>query len=244
MYVLTSEKEAPVAKTQVAWPAPNTWTKRTTRHATNGSTASLGRAGYLGELRQGPDDRLYRRIAGVNSLGIPFGFWQQLERAKERAREALRRAREAIRGRLAATILNSPNITLSNAHVSGVNDNATARQNIEDTANGRPASRSNYGNAPGGTVSLDLQLLSRILKLAETYSFSISELAGGSHSANSRHYAGVTMDVNVINGQHVSNAHPNFRSFMRDCRALGATQVLGPGDAGHARHIHCAWPRP
>ncbi|MGH2524869.1 MAG: hypothetical protein ACRDH2_20370 [Anaerolineales bacterium] len=125
-----------------------------------------------------------------------------------------------------------------------MNDNATARLNIEDTANGRPASRSNYGNAPGGTVSLDIRLLSGILKLAQTYAFSVSELAGGSHSPNSRHYAGVTLDVNVINGQHVGNAHPNFRNFMRDCRALGATQVLGPGDPGHATHIHCAWPRP
>jgi hypothetical protein len=29
---------------------------------------------------------------------------------------------------------------------------------------------------------------------------------------------------------------------MQRCHALGATQVLGPGDPGHATHVHCAWP--
>jgi hypothetical protein len=31
---------------------------------------------------------------------------------------------------------------------------------------------------------------------------------------------------------------------MARCRALGATEVLGPGDQGHDDHIHAAWPRP
>jgi hypothetical protein len=182
--------------------------------------------------------------AGLDYLGEPFPFLEPFARAKEKATAALRRAKEAIRERMATTILNTANITLATAHVSGVNDNATAQQNVTDTAHGRPAARSSYGNAPGGTTPLDIRLLGSMLKLADTYSFSVSELAGGSHSVGSRHYAGVTMDVNVINGQHVSSTHPDFRNFMRDCRALGATQVLGPGDAGHARHIHCAWPRP
>jgi hypothetical protein len=179
-----------------------------------------------------------------SALGHPAGFWQPLEQARARAAAALRRLRAAIRRRLAATILAGPNITLATAHVSGVNDNATARRNIEDTTNGRRAARSSYGTAPGGAVALDIRLLSSLLKLAETYRFSISELAGGSHTAGSRHYAGVTVDVNVINGQRVSDTHPDVANFMRDCRALGATQVLGPGDPGHATHIHCAWPRP
>jgi hypothetical protein len=159
-------------------------------------------------------------------------------------RDRVRRALEVWRSQLAQKILSNPRMILATRHPSGVSDNATARQNIEDTSNGRAVSRSNYGNARGGTAKLDIRLLTGILKLAETYSFSISELAGGSHSKTSRHYNGVTVDVNVINGQRVSAAHPDVPKFKRDCRSLGATQVLGPGDPGHATHIHCAWPRP
>lgn len=144
---------------------------------------------------------------------------------------------------LATGILNNPRITLAAIHVSRVNDNATARQNIIDTSNGLPAARSNYGNAPGGAVQLDTRLLEGILRLAERFSFAISEIAGGSHSRTSRHYAGIAMDVNVINGQRVSARHPDVRGFMRACRDLGATEVLGPGDPDHDTHIHCAWPR-
>jgi len=192
---------------------------------------------YSGEIRQGPDDRLYRWIESSDGLGNPTGLWNLPERA-------WRRLVEKIRALVGGGILSNANITLATAHVSGVSDNATARQNIEDTSNGRAASRSSYGNAPGGSVKLDIRLLTGILKLAETYSFSISELAGGSHSKTSRHYAGVTVDVNVINGQRVSATHPDVANFKRDCRSLGATEVLGPGDPNHATHIHCAWPRP
>jgi hypothetical protein len=193
----------------------------------------FGDGKYPGEIRQGSDGLFYRWVERREGFGGTVGFW-----------DLVRRAGGWLRARLAQNILNNPNVNLANRHVSGVNDNATARRNIDDTANGRPASRSSYGNAPGGTITLNIRLLGSILKLAQTYNFHISELAGGSHSANSRHYAGITMDVNVINGQHVSGAHPDFRNFMRACRALGATEVLGPGNKGHATHIHCAWPRP
>jgi hypothetical protein len=205
---------------------------RQTRHLVMGS--------YSGEIRQGPDGRLYRWIERFDGLGNPTGLWTPLEKGKE----VWRRLVEKIRALLASGILNNANITLATAHVSGVNDNATARQNIEDTSNGRTASRSSYENAPGGSVKLDIRLLTGILKLAETYRFSISELAGGSHSRTSRHYDGGTVDVNVLNGRHVSATHPDVANFKRDCRSLGATEVLGPGDPGHATHIHCAWPRP
>jgi hypothetical protein len=203
-------------------------------------TRSLGMGSYLGEIRQGPDGRLYRWIERFDGLGNPTGLWTPLEKGKE----VWRRLVEKIRALLAGGILNNANITLATAHVSRVNDNATARQNIEDTSNGRAASRSSYENAPSGSVKLDIRLLTGILKLAETYRFSISELAGGSHSRTSRHYDGGTVDVNVINGQHVSRTHPDVANFKRDCRSLGATEVLGPGDPDHATHIHCAWPLP
>jgi hypothetical protein len=136
------------------------------------------------------------------------------------------------------------NVTLANSHVSGVVDGATARQNIDDTAAGGFAERSSYGNAPGGSVQLDTSLLDGLNALANLYSFRVSEIAGGSHSQNSRHYAGVAADIDEINGVPVSSTHPDLAAFLDDARDLGATEVLGPGDPGHATHVHIAWPRP
>ena len=145
---------------------------------------------------------------------------------------------------LAQQILTNARIGLATAHASGIPDQATARQNIVDTAAGRPAHRSSYQNAPGGTVPLDVRMLGGVVTLAGEFTFSISEFCGGSHSTNSRHYAGVTADFNIINGQHVRPGHPDVPTLMARCRALGATEVLGPGFPGHDNHVHAAWPRP
>jgi chitosanase len=145
---------------------------------------------------------------------------------------------------LATRILNHPNIGLATAHVSGVADQATVKHNIIDTAAGARAKRSNYKNAPGGTVALSDRMLGGLLALAEQNSFSISELCGGSHSSNSRHYAGVAADINRINGRPVRASHPDLATFKAKCRMLGATEVKGPGDTGHNTHVHAAWPRP
>ncbi|MBX7211256.1 MAG: chitosanase [Verrucomicrobiaceae bacterium] len=145
---------------------------------------------------------------------------------------------------LANAILSNPNITLATVHASGVSDQANARQNMTDTAAGLHAQRSSYGTAPGGTVPLDERLLHGLIALAGQYRFSVSEIAGGSHSANSRHYAGVAADFNVINGHGVSASNPDVPAFKNLCRTLGATEVLGPGDPGHGTHVHAAWPRP
>jgi len=75
------------------------------------------------------------------------------------------------------------------------------------------------------------------------YSFRITEFAGGSHSSRSRHYAGIAFDIDTLNGRPVSAGHPDYRRFMRRCRELGATEVLGPGSRGHSTHLHVAWPR-
>jgi hypothetical protein len=148
------------------------------------------------------------------------------------------------RAQLAATIRDSARISLWTRHDSGMIDSAYARTNIVDTANGGQARRSSYGNAPGGSVWLDTRLLSGMIALSQSWSYSVSEIAGGSHSTTSRHYAGVAVDVASINGQTVSASHPNQSAFRARCRELGATEVLGPGDSGHSTHIHCAWPRP
>jgi hypothetical protein len=151
-------------------------------------------------------------------------------------------ASTSTRARLAAEILRSHRITLATVHASGVVDHANARQNIVDTAAGRAARRSCYGTAPCGSVFLNVAMLRGMLALRNSYTFRVSEIAGGSHSPGSRHYAGKALDVDIIDGQGVGAANPHVRGFMQHCRSLGATEVLGPGDAGHATHIHCGWP--
>jgi len=145
---------------------------------------------------------------------------------------------------LAIWIRDSPRVILATVHSSGVVDSATARQNIVDTANGGLARRSSYQCAPGGSTYLRVSLLSSMKTIASSWAYNVSEIAGGAHSCGSRHYEGVAMDVNYINGSHVSSSHPSQWAFRDKCRALGATEVLGPGDSGHSTHIHCAWPRP
>jgi len=145
---------------------------------------------------------------------------------------------------IAEEILSSPRIKLATSHVSGVVDEANAHQTMEDTAGGHAAHRSSYGGAPGGTVALNLSMLRGLIALAERYSFAVSELCGGSHNPNSRHYAGVAFDVNEINGKPVRAGHPDLVAFKALCRKLGATEVLGPGQPNHATHVHAGWPRP
>jgi peptidoglycan hydrolase-like protein with peptidoglycan-binding domain len=147
------------------------------------------------------------------------------------------------RAELAAQIRDSSRVSLLTVQVSGVRDNANAYQNIVDTAAGGQAKRSSYGNAPGGSVYLDTRMLQGMVKLAGSYTYRVTSIAGGSHSPTSRHYDGVAFDVDIINGQEVSSSNRHYRAFMQSCRALGADQVFGPGDSGHSSHVHCAWPR-
>ena len=147
------------------------------------------------------------------------------------------------RAKLAAQVLTNPHIRLMGGHVSRVRDEASAATEIAGAATGRAAQRSHYENAPGGAVDLDPRMLSGMLGLARDYSFTVSEIAGGSHSKHSRHYAGIAFDVSAINGVPVSARNPHFRAFMAQAKKLGATEVLGPGAAGHSSHVHVGWPR-
>lgn len=144
---------------------------------------------------------------------------------------------------LSRRILNHPKITLLRGHVSGKVDTATAYHNISSAANGHSARCSYYGNAPGGYTTLDIRMLKTMLYFADTkgWSFRVTEIAGGSHSKNSRHYRGVAFDVDLINGVKVGYGKAYYREFMNICRSRGATEVLGPGDKGHNRHVHIAW---
>ena len=146
---------------------------------------------------------------------------------------------------MAQEILHHPNIKLMRGHVSGKVDTATAYHNISSTARGYSSRCSYYGRAPGGYTQLDTRMLKTMLYIAnkKDWTYHVTELAGGSHSRNSRHYAGLAFDVDRINGVKVNWKNPYYRKFMSICRARGATEVLGPGDRGHNSHVHVAWPR-
>jgi len=101
-------------------------------------------------------------------------------------------------------------------HVSGVRDNANARQNIVDTANGLQAARSNYQGAPGGRVSLDPRMLAALRQIGAEGSLRVSEIAGGSHSTGSRHYAGRAFDIDQYGGRSTT-------TIVNRCRQLGAS---------------------
>lgn len=135
---------------------------------------------------------------------------------------------------LANSIFNSSKITLAKAHASGKIDNAFAYNNIFDVKNGKLASRSKYENAPGGTTTLSPKLLKIMLSLSNKYSFSVSEIAGGSHSRRSHHYIGTAFDVNFINGVKVNNSNKFRNEFIREAKSLGAGYVKFE----NGNHIH------
>ncbi|MDA1274253.1 MAG: hypothetical protein O2960_09400 [Verrucomicrobia bacterium] len=148
----------------------------------------------------------------------------------------------------------SDKITLRTMH-DVRSDSANAWQNIQDTANGGQAMRSSYGdadsspgNAPGGSTWLDRDMLDVMLKLADTYTFTVTEIAGGGHQTTptpSPHYSGKAFDVGMIGTTRVSDMSPNnsaLQNFKKACTDLGANQVLGPGDDGkHETHVHVGW---
>ena len=149
------------------------------------------------------------------------------------------------RQRLALSLLESPNVQFANYHVSGRRDNATALDNMKQTAAGVPAARSSYGRAPGGYTQLSPDMLKAMKVLSDQgYRFHLTSIAGSSHSSRSRHYLGVAFDVNTINGVPIRRGSPYWRDFLNKCRAMGATELLGPGDPAHSTHIHVGWPRP
>ena len=148
------------------------------------------------------------------------------------------------RPNLAVALKSHPNITWLPKQVSGRFDGASALDNIRASAAGSSVKRSSYGTAPGGYVPLDRRMLRAIKRLADQgYRFRVTSLAGGSHSRTSRHYAGLAFDIDLINGRKVGYSNPHWRTFLRQCEAMGATETLGPGDRGHSTHLHAAWPR-
>lgn len=145
---------------------------------------------------------------------------------------------------LASQVLSNSRITLATVHSSGVRDQANARANIASVASGNLANRSNYGRAPGGTTELDPRMLQTMLALARSNTYSVSEIAGGSHTApNSQHYLGQAIDINVLNGRAIVFNQPGgYSTFLQQAIALGARRaVLERNDSGNGAHIHVEW---
>jgi rare lipoprotein A len=142
---------------------------------------------------------------------------------------------------LAARILAERRIGLATGHLDPRGDDppdgATAHDNIADTARGMPARRSSYGSGVGGTVALSPAMLRGLLDRAAAFTFSVAEIAGGSHPRTNAHARGLAFDVDSIDGTPVLGLGADAeRRFMDGCRADGATVVRYEG-----LHILCGW---
>lgn len=139
----------------------------------------------------------------------------------------------------------SGQLSLMNINPSQVQDDADALQNIQDAAAGRPSMTSSYGNAPGTPTYLDGRVLTTLDTLTDKYNLGISTISGASHSEHSRHYDGLAVDINTINGQRVSANHPDLPALMADLKALGVNELIGPHQdpANHGTHVHFAFGR-
>lgn len=139
-------------------------------------------------------------------------------------------------------------IVLLDFHVSGKRDpRSTARANIKDTAAGKRAHTSTFAHPRGARVALNGKMLQAMLKLntSKKFTFRVTSIAGGRHSAGSAHYKGRAFDVDLVNGSRVSTKGPGLvkaRKLMSSGKAYGAKVVLGPGsDRAHGNHVHCQW---
>jgi len=143
----------------------------------------------------------------------------------------------------------SAQITFNDFHPSGVKDEATAFREARDAAAGKQATLSAYENAPGGKTWLIPEMAAALLEISKIGKVVINEIAGGSHSKGSRHYAGVAIDIGKLNGKAFTYGVPEARQVINICDKFGADQILNInlscGDACqvHNGWIHCSWPR-
>lgn len=144
------------------------------------------------------------------------------------------------RAGIARDILNDSGITL--LHFCGP-ASASPRQNLTDTANGGQASAGG-GDVGAAKTWLSVGMLTWMRSYGGSNSYRVTAIVGCDHSSTSRHYRGLAVDIDYVNGTKISTstAGRNAAAAIKNsCRAAGATEILGPGDAGHDGHVHCAW---
>ncbi|WP_179228972.1 peptidoglycan-binding domain-containing protein [Parenemella sanctibonifatiensis] len=144
------------------------------------------------------------------------------------------------RAALAQDILNDSGITLY--PLCGPSY-AQPLANIRDTANGKTP-RTGGGDVGTRYVTLNTSMLKFMRDYGKGNSYRVTTILGCNHSTNSAHYQGRAVDIDFANGQKINttSAGRAMASKVRAaCRAAGARSTLGPGDAGHSGHVHCAW---
>lgn len=98
--------------------------------------------------------------------------------------------------------------------------------------------------AANGNKALSGTMLGAMDQLSQSYSYRVTALTNGVHSANSYHYSGSAIDIDVVNGVEVADRPEAARQLMQQCLDLGAVEVYGPWndpDGNHWHHVHCAW---
>eukprot|EP00658_Telonema_sp_P-2_P056496 TRINITY_DN4494_c0_g1_i3.p1 TRINITY_DN4494_c0_g1~~TRINITY_DN4494_c0_g1_i3.p1 ORF type:complete len:360 (+),score=52.45 TRINITY_DN4494_c0_g1_i3:94-1173(+) len=149
-----------------------------------------------------------------------------------------------------AKVLNHPQITLASTHSSGKVDTANARQEVVDAAGGKRATRSAYysgGQGPGGSTCLEPAMARFLLQLAdEIGGVRVNEVAGGTHSTYSSHYAGHAVDVGSVGGARMTSGNPHIRKTLELCKANGADWQCSADKSltkcsGHSSWTHCQW---
>jgi hypothetical protein len=55
------------------------------RYGPQDATDMMGIGSYVGEVRRGPDGRVYQWVEGVDGLGNPIGFWKGLKKVVSKA---------------------------------------------------------------------------------------------------------------------------------------------------------------
>ncbi|UQN09181.1 peptidoglycan-binding protein [Deinococcus sp. QL22] len=146
---------------------------------------------------------------------------------------------------LATQILNSSRIALG---TSSSTTGGSPRQNIIDTSNGLVTKRGCNGNANCGlTTTLKRSMLEGALKMANAgNSYHITSLAGGVHSTNSDHYAGLAIDIGIWNGTSLSTPNSAHTAARNACIAAGSDpsqtfNAYNDSSGRHNNHVHCAW---
>lgn len=83
-------------------------------------------------------------------------------------------------------------------------------EDLQQAAAGQPSWGSNY---------LSTTILRELVEIAKTHTYSISSLTGNGsgHSSGSRHYVGAAVDINIIDGSHLTG---------RDVRSLAVINAI------------------
>lgn len=203
----------------------NTWTSIT-------SVKTTSNGGYVLRWRARTGTKTLLRVVTPAVPGLVYGSSTRLDVLPHDTVASLARQ-----------ILANRRITLATVHVSGVRDLGDPMRQMQDLAAGRLVHRSSYGGAPGGYVAVDIRVLRTMLALSRVATFTVSEIAGGSHTGGSVHYQGRAVDFDVVNGVSVHRGS-GYGVVVTTCRSLGAVTVFSPSYdpyGGHGNHVHCDW---